>query len=126
MKESGEFEKHNLEVDREIEVDDDNPQLIVAYLATWFDVDKKFHLHINDEEDTWLNMYALYNPYENSLRLNCIISRKDKEDFFSYEPTEGECKLIKDMVSEKLLEGHNQTPKEFCESYLDAGQKMGE
>ncbi len=125
MKQNGELEKQNVVVDGEIEIDGGNPQVIVCYLETWFDVDKKFHLNINDEEGTWLNMYALYNPFEDSLRLQCCISRRDSESEFSYEPTNAESRFIKDMVGAKLREKYNQTPQEFCQEFLDEEQEIG-
>ena len=127
MKTSNEFEKHNLAVDREMEVDEDIGQEITAYLEVWFDVDKKFGLNINDEDGTWLNMYAKYNPFEDKLRIECEISRETGSDYFDYEPTVNEAKLIKEMIAEKIMEQHGETPKEFCDRLtdFDQGQGMG-
>ena len=125
MKTSLEFEKKDLVVDREMEVDDDIGQEITAYLESWFDVDKKFGLNINDEDGTWLNMYAKYNPFEDNLRIECEISRENGSDYFEYEPTENESKLIKEMIAEKIMQEHGETPQEFCNRFTDYDQGMG-
>ena len=82
MTENNEFEKHNLAIDRDMEVDCDTGRQITGYIETWFDVDKKFGIHINDEENTWFNMYGKYNPYENS--------RDNGSEYFDYQPTDSE------------------------------------
>ncbi len=126
MKENGELEQKDIEIDDDMEVDCDIGQQITFSMRLWFDVDKKFHLNINAEDSTWLNMYGKYNPYDDSLRIECEIDREKGSSCFDYEPTTAESKLIKDMVAQKLQHRYHQTPKEFCESYLDVGQKMGE
>lgn len=118
MKENKEFEKADLAIDREMEVDCDIGQEITVYIETWFDVDKKFGTHINDEDGTWLNLYGKYNPFADTLRLECEISRDDGSEYFDYEPTESEAKLIKNMITEKIREQWEQTPQEFCEVSL--------
>lgn len=55
MKRNNELEAKDLRID-DLEVDDEWQQVIVAYMETWFDVDKKFHLDINSQDGTWLNM----------------------------------------------------------------------
>lgn len=62
MTENNEFERHNLAIDRDMEVDCDIGQEIAVYIETWFDVDQKFGTNIADEDGTWLNMYGKYNP----------------------------------------------------------------
>ena len=127
MKANTELEKHDLAVYREMEVDEDIGQEITAYLETWFDVNKKFGININGEEGTWLNMYAKYNPFEDSLRIECEISKEKGSEYFDYEPTENEAKLIKEMITEKIMQEHGETPTEFCERVADfeQGQGMG-
>ena len=56
MTENNEFERHNLAIDRDMEVDCDIGQEIAVYIETWFDVDQKFGTNIADEDGTWLNM----------------------------------------------------------------------
>lgn len=110
-----ELTRDMLVVDRDMEVDCDIGHQITCYLETWFDVDKKFGTDTAADDDKWLNLYAKYNPFADTLRIECEISRDSGSSYFDYEPTEAESQLIKDMISEKLREEYGQTPKEFCE-----------
>lgn len=69
MKENNELTRDDMVVDPEMELDCDIEQQLNVYLEVWFDVDKKFDLHINDEDDTWLNLYAQFNVPEDTLRI---------------------------------------------------------
>ena len=102
MTENKELERRDIVIDREMEVDDDNPHQINFYIETWFDVDRKFDLNINAEDGTWLNMYGKYDPYADDLQIECEISREESGGtYFDYTPTGNETKLIKDMLAEK-------------------------
>ena len=126
MTENKELERSDLAIDREMEVDDDNPHQINFYIETWFDVDRKFDLNINAEDGIWLNMYGKYDPYANELQIECEISREESGGtYFDYTPTENETKLIKDMLAQELKFEHHQTPEEFCEQYADEEQTLG-
>lgn len=126
MKDNLELEREDMYVDRDIQIDDENGQQIVAYLETLFDVNKKFKLNLDSEAGEWVNMYGIYNPCSDFLTVECVISTDDKNETFYYTPTEAEAKLIKDMITQKIQEEHGQTPIEFC---LDPGstedQTMG-
>ena len=89
-----------LEVDADMEVDCDIGQEITAYIETWLDADKKFGI-------------------DTALRIECEISRDNGSSYFDYEPTSAESQLIKDMIAEKLMQTHGQTPQEFCEDVGD-------
>ena len=95
-----------LEVDADMEVDCDIGQEITAYIETWFDADKKFGIDTASEDGTWLNMYAKYDPFADTLRIECEISRDNGSSYFDYEPTSAESQLIKDMIAEKLMQTH--------------------
>ena len=126
MTENKELERRDIVIDREMEVDDDNPHQINFYIETWFDVDRKFDLNINSEDGTWLHMYGKYDPYADDLQIECEISREESGGtYFDYTPTGNETKLIKDMLAEKLKYAHHQTPQEFCEQYADEEQPLG-
>lgn len=125
MQENNEWERKDLAIDRDMDVDCDDARQITVYIETWFDVDKKFCLNINKEDGTWLNMYGKYNPFEDTLLIECEISRVDGSTMFDYEPTETEAKLIKDMITEKIQQEYHQTPQEFCNQFCDETQGMG-
>lgn len=111
MKENNELTREDLAIDRDMQIDGDEGREILVYIETWFDVDKKFGTHICDEDDTWLNMYGHYNPLEDSLWIECEISRQDSSEYFDYTPTASEMQLIKDMITEKIREVYDQTPQ---------------
>lgn len=125
MNQNMELERSDLVIDRDMEVDCDTGEQITVYIESWFDVDSKFHINTASDDSTWLNMYGRYNPYQDTLMIECVISTAESEDSFDYEPTAAESKLIKDMIAEKILEVHNQTPTEFCESFYGQGMDMG-
>lgn len=117
MKENKELECCDIAIDREMDVDCDIGQEITCYIETWFDVDKKFGIHTREDDGTWLNMYGKYNPFADTLRIECEISSDDGSSYFDYEPAAAEAQLIKDMIAEKIQEEYRQTPQEFCEGY---------
>ena len=125
MTEKNEFERKDIVVDRDMDVDCENATEITAYLETWFDVDKKFGTNTKDDDDVWLNMYAKYNPFDDTLRIECEIDKPKGSEYFDYTPTEAEERLIKDMIAEKIKAEYGQTPQEFCDQFQDKEQKMG-
>lgn len=124
MTEKNEFERKDIIVDRDMDVDCENVTEITAYLETWFDVDKKFGTNTKDNDDVWLNMYAKYNPFDDTLRIECEIDKPKSSEYFDYTPTEAEAKLIKDMIAEKIKAEYGQTPQEFCKDFQIDEQKM--
>lgn len=115
MKENNELERTDIAVDSDMEVDCDIGQEITAYIETWFDVDKKFGTNTAADDDKWLNLYAKYDPFADSLRLEFTVTTADSCEEGEYVPTIAESQLIKDMIAEKLMQGHGRTPQEFCE-----------
>lgn len=125
MKDNKELERGDLRVDADMDVDGDLGQEITVYLEAWFDVDKKFGTHICNEDGAWLNLYGKYNPFENTLRMECEISRDHGSEYFDYEPTAAESQLIRDMIAEKIREVYHQTPQEFCKDFYGDAPTLG-
>ena len=121
---NGELTREDIALGSDMEVDGDIGQEILAYVETWFDVDRKFHIDTGDD-DTWLNMYARWNPSEDTLFIDCEICRAKSSDSFEYEPTIRESEIIEDMIKQKIRETYGQTPQEFCESVLGESPDMG-
>lgn len=115
MKLNGEFERIDLAVDPDIQISDDGRK-IEFYLETWFDVDTKFGTNTRYDYDTWVNLYAVYEPYVKTLSVIYIIDRPDDAEIHAYEPTKGEADLIVQLLNEKIYELYKETPVEFCES----------
>ncbi len=125
MKENNELERDDIRIGADMDVDCDIGQEITCCIETWFDVDKKFGIHTADDDGTWLNMYGKYNPFADTLRLECEISSDDHTSYFDYEPTASESQLIKDMIAEKIMEMHGQTPQEFCDGFYGYKPEFG-
>ncbi len=119
MKENNELTRDDIAIDSDMQIDDDVEQEILVYIETWFDVDKKFRIDTASDDSAWLNMYGRYNPFEDSLRIECEISRQDGSSYFDYKPTKAEAQLIKNLITEKIREVYNQTPKEFIKDECD-------
>lgn len=119
MKENNELERSDIRVGDDMQVDCDIGQEITAYLETWFDVDKKFGTDTASDDDKWLNLYAKYNPFEDTLRLEYTVTTATAYEDGDYKPTEDEAKLIKEMITEKIRDEYGQTPQEFCLSVTE-------
>lgn len=125
MKGNNEFERADLAIDREMEVDCDIGREITVYIEVWFDVDKKFGIQTADDDSAWLNLYGKYNPFEDTLCIECEISRDNGSEYFEYQPTGSEAQLIKEMISEKISKEYHQTPQEFCGDTQNKTMAMG-
>jgi hypothetical protein len=82
--------------------------------------------NISHDENTWLNMYGRYNPYEDTLSIECEIDREEGSSYFDYIPTNAESQLMKDLITAKIHEVYRRSPKEFCEDAFDNGIGIGE
>lgn len=125
MNTNGEFTKDDLVVDRDMDLDCHIGQDILVYFECWFDVNSKFNINIPRDEDIWLNMYGRYNPYEDTLTVECEIDREDGSSYFDYIPTNAESQLMKDLITEKIQQEYHQTPKEFCEREFGDNIEIG-
>ena len=124
MNANGEFTQDDLAVDRDMEIDCDIGQEILVYFESWFDADRKFGIDTS-QNDAWLNMYGRFNPYEDTLAIECEIDRDDGSSYFDYFPTDAETQLMKDLITEKIQEVYHQSPMEFCESAFDDSIEIG-
>lgn len=124
MNANGEFTKDDLMVDHDMQIDCDIGQEILVYFECWFDADRKFG-NDTSENDAWLNMYGRYNPFEDTLTIECEIDRDDGSSYFDYFPTDAETKLMKSLITETIQEDYHQSPKEFCESFFDDSLEIG-
>lgn len=113
MQKNNELTREDIVVDPEMDWDCDTPQELTVYLEAWFDVDKKFGLHILDEHNTLLNLYTKFNVQEETLSLEYVVDRDTGSEVHPYIPTEGEAALIKSMIREKCLEAHGCTVEEY-------------
>lgn len=114
MRDTLEWERSDLAVDPEIDVECDEGTQIVVYLETWFDVDKKFRKNTCDDPNSWINLYAKYDPFSDQLQMEYCVSSDEDSAYYRYYPTAGEAQLVKDLITEKIQQLHQQSPQEFC------------
>ena len=123
MLSSGELTHEDIAIDSDMQIDSDIGQEILAYVEIWFDVDKKFHVDTS-ADDTWLNMYARYNPFEDTLDITCELSSDSGSESFDYVPSITEAAIIKELIAQKIDELYGQTPQEFCEYFFGDSPNM--
>ena len=87
------LEREDIDICEDVELDIEE-QGILAYLETWFDVDKKFGVNTRDHDDTWVNLNAIYNPVTDKLILLVDLESDDKTQVSEYVPTNEEKELI--------------------------------
>lgn len=109
---TNEFRKDQLVVS-DMEVNDEGNG-VSSYLETWFDVEKKFGVNVEDD-DTWVNFYAEYYPKSEELKCTCVVSKPDASDDFEYIPTENEKALIISMLEEYCIKNNNMCIKEMID-----------
>lgn len=124
MNNNNELTRDDIVIENDIQVDCDIGQEITVGIETWFDVDKKFNIDTT-ADGVWLNMFGIYNPFEDTLRIECEIAKPFESECFDYEPTKSEAQLIKDLITEKIQTKYNQTPQEFCDSDYDDNISIG-
>ena len=117
MKDNLELERSDIRVDRDIQIDPDNSFHLYVYLEIWFDPIKKFDLIPWEDDDTSLDLYAIYNPTTDYLMCEYVIkSGNGDREYELYAPTENEAKLIKEMIAETIMDEYGKTPTEYvCE-----------
>ena len=107
---TNEFSKEQLVVS-DMEVNDEGNG-VSSYLETWFDVEKKFGVNV-DDDGTWVNFYAEYYPKNEELKCTCVVSKTDASDDFEYIPTENEKALIISMMEEYCDKEYKMTITEL-------------
>jgi len=116
MDASKELLRKSIAIDGDVEVSDDCQSLTVR-LETRFDVEKKFNVDVS-AEDTWLNFYATYNPFADTVEMSYTVESGDFSHTNGYDPTENEAQLIKELIAEKIQNEHGITPQEFCQEAM--------
>ena len=119
------LEADDIRIDRDMDVDLDIGQEITCYVETWFDVDSKFQIDTTDNDNIQFNVYAIYNPFEDTLRIECVIDDGKKDQYFDYNPTVEEAHMFKEKITEKISEMYGLTPQEFCNEFVSESQTIG-
>ncbi len=114
LKENCELEKSDLEIEDDILIADDNPNVLCVYFATYFDVDRKVRLKTAERDDEWMYLYADYDTEQDSVRVYCTVQNDDKYRGFEYTPTENEaCSAATTCKNQLLLKAILKTWRLF-------------
>lgn len=81
-----------------------------------FMVDKVSGIHLNSGHGMWVDVTGKYDPTRETLKVDGIISRDDGYNWDDYKPTAEELQLIKNLITERILQEYNQTPQEIYEA----------
>ena len=97
------FEKKDVDIQEDIELDFQHSSLF-AVVETWFDVDKKFGINVNNDDNVWVNLFADYQPFSGELRIFYDIDADKKAYEREYIPTDENCLYSKSnkLVSSRL------------------------
>ena len=118
------LEREDIDICEDVELDIEE-QGILAYLETWFDVDKKFGVNTRDYDDTWVNLNAIYNPVTDKLKLLVDLESDDKTQVSEYVPTNEEKELIKKAIDEACIKQTNMNAREFyIREYIEHEEDM--
>ena len=88
------LKRDDFTIGRELLIEDDG---ILAHVCTWFDVVGKFSLDAYDDINA-LNMYAVFNPDNSSVRCFLLMDCENEEIIIDYKPTPEEIALIKEKM----------------------------
>lgn len=111
-----EWTERSIVVDPDIDVLNKEPNTVLAYIETWFDVDKKFGTNTGNEDNTWINLYAIYNADKDELKMTYSICAPDGGSEHEYIPTTNEKALVVRLLRECCEKAHGQTLEEYIAS----------
>lgn len=108
-----EWTRNDLVVGQDLEIDDDGPNRIIAYIEIWFDVDEKFGTDTAGDDSKWVNLYAKYDVLSKNLIMEYIVSSDTEEVSYEYIPTPSENRLIAILLSETCQRVYHCSLEEF-------------
>lgn len=115
---------YNIEIDesmidvQDFEYDGNAEHTFSSYLGTYFDVDNKFGIDTTSDE-IQLNMYGIYNPFKDSISVECTITFDDRESqSFKYIPTDRERNAIYSAMNKFCQEKDCLYMRDYCKKIL--------
>ena len=86
-------------------------------LETWFDVDKKFDICTLHDPNTWVNLFAYYDPNTKELFIEYCIDSENSSDYFIYNPTSYEKQLIVNKIESWVQDNYNLSAKNYINQF---------
>lgn len=117
----GILEKDDIHVDRDLDTNEDG---IIAYIETWFDVERRFSVELAEGE--YVDLYAVVQPETNTFTSEIVITREnDTREYVEVKLLPCEKKLIRDEMEKIIREYENMSLKEwFSEWKSEYGDKQ--
>ena len=117
------FESGDIEIREDIELNIEHSNLFVV-MEEWFDVDKKFGINVNNDDNVWVNLFADYQPFSGELRIFYDIDADKKAYEREYIPTDEEKELFVQQIEQACEQQTKMSCKEFyvreyAENYAD-------
>ncbi len=118
------FESGDIEIRENIELNIEHSNLFVV-MEEWFDVDKKFGINVNNDDNVWVNLFADYQPFSGELRIFYDIDADKKAYEREYIPTDEEKELFVQQIEQACEQQTKMSCKEFyvreyAENYADS------
>ncbi len=107
--------RDDLVIDREYEIDCDVGEWILVSIETRFDVDAKFGIKSLPDGESWVNLYARYNPITGELLMEYVINTDDTQKACDYEPNEADTALVIELITAMISEEEDCSPLELIE-----------
>lgn len=113
------LEERDLEITDSLEM---NPvrQSINAVIETYFDEDKKFGINTKKYDNTWVALYADYNPVTKNLNIVYYIDTDNDSYERQYIPTDEEKQAFVNIIEQTCAEQNQMNCREFyVREYLE-------
>ncbi len=107
--------KDNLVIDPDYEIDNKKIDWINVSIEVWFDADAKFGVKSLPYDESWVNLYADYNPITDELKIWYTFNTDDTCELGVYEPSEEEKALVIEMISAMLFKEESCSPRDVVE-----------
>lgn len=118
------FEKGDLVPENDMEFSDDLKGM-TNFFATYFDTDRKFGVNTKDHDGAWVNLYAEYNPFNNTIDVNYIVETDDINEVRSYTPSETEKEIFIELFEEQCIKENGLKCKDvLINYYFDNADKI--
>lgn len=125
MEEPFELQRHQIKIDRDLQIDDESGHSIIAYIETYFNVDKKFGTQTAEDDSAWINFYGKYDTETGKLTSFFFVETDSGTEYYDYYPTESEEKLIAEMMQEVSLREHGCSLEEWVHLLLEDDEMKG-
>lgn len=106
------FEPHDFDISEDMELNMEL-QTIFVPMEPWFDPDKKFGIHVSNDDNAWVNLFADYNPVTGELHVYYNIDTYQNAYEREYIPTDEESELFVNRIEQACMKQNHMNCREF-------------